>query len=80
MRLVLFQDLHPVFSQSGDKTGGYRMSKRGRREPRQILFNVARFAIVHNPLITEIYLSHLKKGMPKMAAIGAVMHKILRIV
>jgi len=44
------------------------------------LFNVARFAIVHNPLIKEIYIGHLKKGMSKMAAIGAIMHKILRIV
>lgn len=79
-KLACYFGLHPVFSQSGDKIGGYKMSKRGRREPRQILFNVARFAIVHNPLIKEIYVSHLKKGMPKMAAIGAIMHKILRII
>jgi len=79
-KLACFFGVHPVFSQSGDKISGYRMSKRGRKEPRQILFNVARFAIVHNPLIKEIYIDHLKKGMSKMAAIGAIMHKILRIV
>lgn len=56
------------------------MSKKGRCEPRLILFNVARTAINCNPLIKEIYEKHLKKGMTKMAAIGCVMHKILRIV
>jgi len=79
-KLASFFGIHPVFKQSGDGLSGYKMSKRGRKEPRQILFNVARFAIVHNPYIKEIYALHLKKGMPKMAALGAVMYKILRIV
>lgn len=79
-KLSSFFGVHPVFKQSGDGLSGYKMSKRGRKEPRQILFNVARFSIVHNPYMKEIYAMHLKKGMPKMAAIGAVMYKILRIV
>lgn len=79
-KLASFFGVHPVFKQSGDGLSGYRMSKKGRKEPRQLLFNISRFAIVHNPLITEIYHSHLKKGMSKMAAIGAVMYKILRII
>ena len=74
-KLASFFGIHPVFKQSGDGLSGYKMSKRGRKEPRQILFNVARFAIVHNPYIKEIYAMHLKKGMPKMAALGAVMYK-----
>jgi transposase len=79
-KLASFFGIHPVFKQSGDGLSGYKMSKRGRKEPRQILFNVARFAVVHNSYIKEIYVMHLKKGMPKMAALGAVMYKILRIV
>ncbi len=79
-KLASFFGLHPVFKQSGDALGAYRMSKRGRKQPRQILFNVARFSVVHNPYIKEIYRMHLQKGMPKMAALGAVMYKILRIV
>ncbi|MBI9070782.1 MAG: IS110 family transposase, partial [Melioribacteraceae bacterium] len=55
------------------------MSKKGRREPRLILFSVARTAINCNPLIKEIYEKHVKRGMSKMAALGCVMHKILRI-
>lgn len=79
-KLASFFGVHPVFKQSGDGLSGFKMSKRGRKEPRQILFNVARFAVVHNPYIKEIYAMHLQKGMPKMAALGAVMYKILRIV
>jgi len=78
--IASFFGIHPVFKDSGDGLSGIRMSKRGRKEPRHILFNVARISIVHNPLIKEIYTKHLKKGMNKMAAIGAIMHKILRIV
>jgi transposase len=79
-KLASYFGVHPVFKQSGDGVSSFRMSKRGRKQPRQILFNVARFAIVHNPYIKEIYAMHLKTGMKKMAALGAIMYKILRIV
>lgn len=79
-KLSSFFGLHPTLKTSGDGVAAVRMSKKGRREPRLILFNVARTAINCNPLIKEVYQKHLKRGMPKMAAIGCVMHKILRIV
>ena len=79
-KLASFFGLHPTLKSSGDGFAAVRMSKKGRREPRLILFNVARTAINCNPLIKEIYEKHVKRGMPKMAAIGCVMHKILRIV
>ena len=79
-KLASFFGLHPTLKSSGDGFAAVRMSKKGRREPRLILFNVARTAINCNPLIKEIYEKHVKRGMSKMAAIGCVMHKILRIV
>ena len=56
------------------------MSKKGRAEPRAILFMVTLSAIGHNPLIKELYQKRLEQGMHRMAAIGVCMHKILRIV
>ncbi|MBW1772133.1 MAG: IS110 family transposase, partial [Deltaproteobacteria bacterium] len=47
---------------------------------RQILFMVAMTAITKNPLISQIYQEHVRKGMKKMAAIGLCMHKILRVI
>lgn len=79
-KLASFFGLHPTLKSSGDGFAAVRVSKKGRREPRLILFNVARTAISCNPLIKEIYEKHVKRGMTKMATLGAVMHKILRIV
>jgi len=79
-KLVSFFGIHPVYKQSGDGISAFKMSKKGRKQPRQILFNVARISIIHNPLMREIYASHLKKGMKKMVALEALMHKILRII
>lgn len=79
-KLASFFGLHPVFKISGDGKSGIHMSKKGRREPRRILFMVALCGIRSNPLIRDIYQKHVQKGMPKMAAIGLCMHKTLRII
>lgn len=79
-KLASFFGIHPVFKISGDGSGNFRMSKEGRKAPRQILFMVVLNAIQTNPLIREIYLDHVNKGMSKMAAIGLCMHKTLRII
>lgn len=78
-KLASFFGLHPVYKISGDGSGSFRMSKKGRKEPRRILFMVALSAIRSNPLIRSIYLNRIEQGMQKMAAIGLCMHKILRI-
>jgi transposase len=79
-KLASFFGLHPAVKMSGDGVSLVRMSKKGRTEPRQILFMVAMTAISKNPLIMEIYQEHVHKGMEKMAAIGLCMHKILRVI
>ncbi len=79
-KLSSFFGLHPVFKASGDGQSVARMSKKGRSEPRRILFMVALSAIKSNPLIAEIYQKHLKSGMGSMPVIGLCMHKILRII
>ena len=78
-KLASFFGLHPVYKISGDGSGSFRMSKKGRKEPRRILFMVALSAIRSNPLIRSIYVDRIEQGMQKMAAIGVCMHKILRI-
>lgn len=79
-KLASFFGIHPTYKQSGDGTWGMHMSKQGRKQVRCILYMVAKTAIVHNPLIKEIYARHLAKGMNKTAALGVCMHKILRII
>jgi len=78
--LASYFGVHPVYKISGDGKGAFRMSKKGRAQPRQILYMVARSSIIHNVLIKEIYINHLKMGKCKSSALGVCMHKILRIV
>jgi len=78
-KLASYFGLHPVFKESGDKGSGYRMSKKGRKEPRRILYMITLNAIQNNPIISEIYKERTSKGMNNMAAIGLCMHKMLRI-
>ena len=56
------------------------MSKRGSSKARKILFLIALCSIRCNPHIKKIYEKHLSKGMAKTAALGAIMHKITRII
>ena len=72
--------VHPALQDSGDGSKVVRMSKKGNKEARVILFNVAMSAIVHNDMIKELYEGYLEKGKCKMAAIGIMMHKIFRII
>ena len=79
-KIASFFGLHPVYKESGDGRGGIRMSKQGSKEVRHILFMVALNSVRSNPLIRSIYLEQIEKGMPKMAALGLCMHKIIRII
>jgi transposase len=79
-KLASFCGLHPVYKQSGDGIGGFKMSKQGRVQPRNILYTVALSAISYNPVIKPLYEHHVQLGRNKMDTIGICMHKILRIV
>jgi transposase len=79
-KLASFFGMHPAFRESGDGIWGMHMSKKGRKEPRWILFNVARCAVAHNEMIKQLYEGYLSRGKTKMSALGIMMHKILRIV
>jgi hypothetical protein len=79
-KLASFFGVHPVYKISGDGVGGIKMSKQGRKNPRHILYMVALAALQCNPLIKQIYEKHQKSGKHNMAAMGILMHKILRII
>jgi transposase len=79
-KLASFFGIHPELKVSGDGMKQVRMSKKGRKEPRRILYMVTLSAIQCNPLIKRIYEDRIEKGMERMASVGYCMHKILRII
>ena len=78
-KLACHSGIHPEMKESGDKKKKVRMSKKGRAGIRDILFNVAKTAVVHDKHIKAIYTRLRKRGMSYLGAIGVIMHKMLRI-
>lgn len=79
-KLASYAGIHPVYKMSGDGKYGFKMSKRGRKEIRRLLFTAAMNGIKFNPILKSFYEKKLGEGMNRMAAIGVCMHKLLRIV
>lgn len=75
-----FYGLHPVFVDSGDKIGQSRMSKQGASEMRRLLYLVAQTAVRKDPRLQRLYEKHTERKGSKMAALGIMMHKILRMI
>lgn len=67
---------HPY--ESG-KMKGYRSTKRGRREVRNILFMAAMTASKSKGRLGEFYRSLIARGKKKMVALTALMRKIIVI-
>lgn len=78
--LVSYFGMHPEYKISGDGKTGVHLSKKGRKEPRRILYMCTLNGIRHNTVIRELYKKCLRKKMERMAAVGVCMHKLLRIV
>jgi transposase len=70
--------LAPFPCDSGERRG-YRAIRGGRADVRCALFNAARVAIQHNPVIKAFYERLRAKGKPGKVALVAAMHKLLTI-
>lgn len=79
-QLASYFGLHPVYKQSGDGSWGFHMSKKGRKQPRSILYMVTICALSCNPVIKRLYEKCLSEGREKMDAVGICMHKTLRMI
>jgi len=80
--LASYFGIHPVIRQSGDGIWKSKMSKVGRVQPRAILYMAACTATIHNPCIRDVYKHYKQRHRDKnnLGAIGACMHKLLRII
>jgi transposase len=79
-KITSYFGVHPTFKESGDGKWGNHMSKRGRGTIRATLYMCAMSGIRYNEPLKDIYTRCRAKGMKHKQAIGAAMHKLLRII
>ncbi|HZV67984.1 MAG TPA: IS110 family transposase [Saprospiraceae bacterium] len=72
--------LHPLIKMSGDKRMVSRMSKQGRPAIRSLLYMCANTAVRSDEHMRSIYARHRAKGKNHKQAIGAIMHKMIRVI
>jgi transposase len=79
-QIASFFGVHPTYKQSGDGKWASKMSKAGNKTMRSVLYNAANNVVLHNAYFKAIYARHRANGMKHQAAIGVIMHKLLRVV
>jgi len=78
-KAAAFVGVCPAQRQSGTKQWVTRMSKAGNAELRKALYMPAMAAVRAEGVFKELYKRLVGKGKSKMSAIGAVMHKLVRV-
>lgn len=79
-QMAAFFGLQPRVRRSGDGTYKTKMSKQGAAIVRRELYLLAFRSLQHEPYLKSIYLAARSRGMAHEAALGVLMHKLIRII
>jgi len=79
-KLIAFAGLDPIIRESGQWKGRGRISKRGNRSLRRVLFLMSVMVIRNNPVFRELYDRKRREGKRYRQAVLAVAHKLLRVI
>ena len=79
-KLIAFAGLDPSVRQSGKFVGQSKISKRGNRHLRRVLYLMASSVVKSNSFFRQYFISKKKKGMSPQKALFAVAHKLVRII
>lgn len=78
--VVAFAGLDPSIYQSGQHEGHGRISKRGNRHLRRIIFMMTMCAIRSENVFKAYFLKRKQEGLPPMKAVLATAHKLIRVI
>ncbi len=78
--LIAYAGLDPTVYQSGKYEGRSRISKRGNRHLRRVIWIMTGSAIVHNPVFKAYFQKKKDEGQAPKKAIFATSHKLLRTI
>jgi transposase len=79
-QIIAFAGLDPSINQSGQHEGVSKISKRGNRHLRRIIFTITMCAIRSDNVFREYFLKRKKEGLAPMKAVLACSHKIIRVI
>jgi transposase len=77
--VIAFAGLDPSIHQSGQYEGISRLSKRGNRHLRRVIFLMTLCAVRSQNIFREYFLKRKGEGLPAKKAILATAHKLLRV-
>ena len=77
--VIAFAGLDPSIRQSGQYEGISRISKRGNRHLRRVVFLMTLCAVRSQNVFREYFLKRKEEGLPPKKAILATAHKLLRV-
>ena len=78
--LIAYAGLDPAVKQSGKFMGEGKISKRGNRHLRRIVYLMAVSVINHNAYFRAYFLKRRREGVPYKKAVVATAHKLLRTI
>jgi transposase len=79
-KLIAASGLDPSTYQSGKYEGKSRISKRGNRHLRRVIWLMATRVIINNDLFKTYFKKRKKDGLPYKKAVLATAHKLIRII
>ncbi len=79
-KLIAFAGLDPIIKESGQWKGKGRISKRGSRSLRRLLFLMSTLVVRNNPVFRELYDRKRAEGKRYRQAVLAVAHKLIRVI
>ncbi len=78
--LIAFMGLDPSTNQSGQHVGPSKISKRGNRHLRRVIHIMTMCSIKSDNIFRQYYLRRIAEGLPKMKALMATSHKLIRVI
>lgn len=78
--LIAFAGIDPTVYQSGKYEGASKISKRGNRHLRRVIWLMTMRVINHNPMFRKYFLKKRNEGQPVKKAIFATAHKLMRVI
>ena len=79
-KLIAFAGIDPTVYQSGKFEGQSRISKRGNRHLRRVIWIMTTCVIQHNALFRGYYMKKRGEGQVFKKAVFATAHKLIRVI